>query len=71
MKEDRMVFKILEDGTIRTTVDGISGANHASADSFVRGVDSLLAGKLHIERRGDISHNHAHAHEHHHDKEEA
>lgn len=61
MADDRMTFRILEDGTIRTLVDGISGVNHASADAFVKGIDGLLAGKVDVQRRGDARH---HAHEH-------
>lgn len=59
-----MTFRILEDGTVRTLVDGISGVNHASADALVKGIDGLLAGRVDVQRRGDA---HAHAHHHHHD----
>ncbi len=59
-QSDRMTFSILEDGTVRTTVDGISGVNHASADLLVKGIDGLLAGRVDVQKRGD-----AHAHHHH------
>lgn len=58
MAEDVLTFTILEDGTIRTEADGISGANHASADAFVKGIDALLAGKVDVEQRR--KHTHAH-----------
>jgi hypothetical protein len=70
--EDRMTFEILADGTIRTIVDGISSANHASADSFVLGIDRLLGTHAHVHKRGDAhSHAHAHVHAHTHEKEKA
>ena len=61
-----MTFRILEDGTVRTVVDGISGVNHASADALVKGIDGLLAGRVDVQRRGDT---HAHAHHHHHERQ--
>jgi len=66
MAEDKMTFRILDDGTVRTIVDGISGVNHASADALVKGIDGLLAGKVDVQRRGD-AHQHAHDHSHAHD----
>lgn len=63
-----MTFTILEDGTVRTLVDGISGVNHASADALVKGIDGLLAGKTTVAKRGDAR---AHAHHHHEQKEGA
>jgi hypothetical protein len=65
-----MTFRILEDGTVRTLVDGISGVNHASADALVKGIDGLLAGRVDVQRRGD-AHAHAHAHHHHHEHDKA
>jgi hypothetical protein len=61
--DDRMTFRILGDGTVRTLVDGISGVNHASADAFVKGIDGLLAGRTEVVKRGD-AHQHAHEHQH-------
>lgn len=58
MAEDVLTFTILEDGTIRTEAEGISGANHASADAFVRGVDALLGGKVDIEQKRKHAHTH-------------
>lgn len=49
--EDRMTFKILEDGTVVTKVDGISGANHAKADQLVGTLAKLLGGPLKKTRR--------------------
>ena len=59
--EDRITFTVLDDGTVRILADGISGANHSSADALVRGVEGLLAGKTDVHRRGD-AHHHVHAH---------
>ena len=64
--EDKMTFLILEDGTVRTTIAGISGVNHASADALVKGVEGLLAGRTEVAKLG-----HAHEHEHAHEKKEA
>jgi hypothetical protein len=63
MPEDKMTFTILEDGTVRTEVDGISAANHASADAFVKGVDALLGSKAEVQQRRKHTHTHvAHVH---------
>lgn len=64
MADDKMTFRILADGTVRTLVDGISGVNHASADAFVKGLDGLLAGRVDVVQHGHHAHAHAHAHEH-------
>ena len=71
MSDDKITFTILEDGTVRTEVAGISGANHASADAFVKGVDALLAGKVEIKQHAAHAHAHTHEHQHEHDKEKA
>lgn len=67
-KEDRMTITILPDGTIKTIVDGISGANHASADAFVGEVDRLAGGDVVVNKRGDQVHEHGHHHVHRHQK---
>ena len=59
--DDKMTFTILEDGTIKTEVDGISAMNHASADKLVKGVDGLLAGKVKVEQgKNKKAHTHTH-----------
>lgn len=45
MKADQMTIEILADGTIKTTTDKISAANHASADAFLRDVARLAGGE--------------------------
>lgn len=64
MAEDRMVFDILDDGTIKVTVDGISGANHSNADALVGAVAKLAGGKTSVRRRSDQRHEHTHEHSH-------
>ena len=36
IREDQVLFEILDDGTISMTTDQVSGVNHLSADSFIR-----------------------------------
>ena len=59
--QDELKFEILEDGTIRTTSDKISGANHATADAILSAVAKLAGGDVKIERRG-TGHSHTHTH---------
>jgi hypothetical protein len=59
-----MVFEIAEDGAIKVTVDGISGANHTNADSLVGAVAKLAGGQTSVKRRSDHRHDHVHNHEH-------
>jgi hypothetical protein len=63
MPEDVLKLTILEDGTIRTETEGISGANHASADAFVKGIDALMGGKVEVKQKRKHTHTHvAHVH---------
>jgi hypothetical protein len=62
--EDRITFRVLNDGTVRITSDRISGANHASADALVKGVEGLMAGDTEVHRRADHAHAHVHDHAH-------
>jgi hypothetical protein len=62
--EDKITFRVLDDGTVRITSPRISGANHASADALVKGVEGLMAGDTTVHRRTDHAHAHAHNHEH-------
>jgi hypothetical protein len=57
--EDTIEILILEDGTIRMTSSKISGANHGSADAFVRNVEKLAGGSTEVHRRKDANHHHA------------
>jgi hypothetical protein len=63
MPEDRITLTILEDGTIRTETEGLSRANHASADAFVKGVDALMGGQVEVKQKRKHTHTHvAHVH---------
>lgn len=63
---DTMTLTVLEDGTAKLEVDGISGANHVQADKLVAEFSKLLGGETVIEKRkegrGRI---HTHSHSHH------
>jgi hypothetical protein len=62
---DTMTIEILEDGTIRTTTDAVSGANHANAEQFLRWVAQQAAGETSRVKRNDAAaHSHAHSHAH-------
>lgn len=60
---DTLTIEILADGTIKTTTDPISGANHQSAEAFLAGVTQLTGGAMSRQKRGN-RHTHAHHHEH-------
>ncbi len=51
MKEDILIVEILDDGTIKTTTDKISGANHANAEQFLRTSSQMVGGETRIQRR--------------------
>jgi hypothetical protein len=70
MKTDTMQIEILEDGTIKTTTDPISGANHANAEEFLRFMARMAGGETTRQRRTDAHHHHGeHEHAHDHDGE--
>jgi hypothetical protein len=54
---------VLEDGLIRQTMEGVSNANHATADGFV-GMIARAGANTTIEKRHDQGHHHAHVHTH-------
>ena len=57
--QDAMEIEILEDGTIKTTTDPISGANHANAEQFLAFVGRMAGGEQKRERRaGHRTHTH-------------
>jgi hypothetical protein len=68
---DTMQVEILADGTIKTTTDPISGANHDNCERFIRAMSALAGGETKREKRTDAealrrAHQHAHAHGHEH-----
>lgn len=48
---DKMTIEILPDGTIKSTTDPISGANHANAEGFLREMARLAGGTVKSVRR--------------------
>jgi hypothetical protein len=71
MNADTMTIEILPDGTIKTTTDPVSPANHDSAERFIKAMSILAAGKTTRAARTDSAamarakhHGHDHAHDH-------
>lgn len=48
---DKMTVEILPDGTVKTTIDPISPANHNSAEGFVSLLAKLTGGKTTINKK--------------------
>lgn len=57
---DTLRITILEDGTIKTETDQVSGANHSSAEGFLNTLTQLGGAPGVRTRKG---HAHAHSHE--------
>lgn len=68
MNHDTMLIEIMPDGTIKTTTDPISGANHANAAQFLREMARLAGGETVTAKRHDPRHHHGHTHDHVHTK---
>ena len=64
MAQDKMTLTILEDGTAKIEVEGISGANHVRADQLVRFFAGLMGGPLQIHKAPGSTHSHTHSHAH-------
>ncbi len=64
MQIDRFTIEILEDGTIKTTTDAVSAANHDNAEQFLRAMAHLAGGETKRERRTDVKPHHHDAHQH-------
>ncbi len=64
MDFDTLRIEILEDGTIKTTSDVVSAANHKSAEQFLKGIARLAGGETTREARKDVKHSHVHSHSH-------
>jgi len=64
---DTLQIEILADGTIKTTTDPISPANHQSAEAFLQGVTKLAGGTMSRTKRHGHGHVHTHTHEHTHE----
>jgi hypothetical protein len=57
MKFDGIEIEILADGTVKFTTPKISGANHQSADAFLKTASDLLGGETTRTRRLDANQN--------------
>jgi phage terminase large subunit-like protein len=62
MEIDALKIEILEDGTIKTTSDAVSAANHDNAEQFLRAMARLAGGETTREARKDVKHGHIHEH---------
>jgi hypothetical protein len=67
---DTLEIEILDDGTIKTITNKVSGANHSNAEQFLRHMAALAGGTVERVKRADVQgHTHAqhtqdqHAHE--------
>lgn len=66
-KADTLTIEILPDGTIKTTTDAVSGANHSNAEQFLKFMGTLAGGTTTRTKRGDVqttTHHHHEDHEH-------
>jgi hypothetical protein len=64
MEIDSLTIEILEDGTIKTTSDAVSAANHENAEQFLKAMARLAGGETIREARKDVKHGHARSHVH-------
>lgn len=64
MEIDSLTIEILEDGTIKTTSDAVSAANHENAEQFLKALARLAGGETTREARKDVKHGHVHLHTH-------
>ena len=68
MKQDVIEIEILEDGTIKTSTDRVSMANHQNAEGFLRSMSTLAGGMWKQVRKigARLAHGHSHEHGHEH-----
>lgn len=64
MPEDYIDIEILPDGTLKSSNDEISGANHASADKFVADLARNMGGETVVKKKGKTGHTHNKTHIH-------
>jgi len=60
MQIDKLTIEILEDGTIKTTSDEVSAANHDNAEQFLRAMARLAGGETTRESRKDMTRHQRH-----------
>lgn len=57
MTSDKLTIEILPDGTLKSSADGISQANHDNAENFLRNVATLAGGAVTRKFRTDLPQN--------------
>ena len=62
MQIDKLSIEILADGTIKTTSDEVSAANHDNAEQFLRAMARLAGGETTREARKDLKRHPHHTH---------
>ena len=63
MKEDTIIFEVLENGDLKATTDPISPANHIGAENLFRFLDEVTGSKgVRKKRTGKPIHVHTHDH---------
>jgi hypothetical protein len=62
MQIDALKIEVLADGTIKTTSDAVSAANHDNAEQFLLAMARLAGGETTREARTERKHAHAHPH---------
>jgi hypothetical protein len=60
---DTITVEILEDGTLKTSTDVVSAANHGNAEKFLLDLGRGMGGNVKRIRKGH-THTHSHAHSH-------
>jgi len=67
MGMDKIKITILEDGTIKSQTDEISGPNHANAENFMKAMSRMTDNKMtRTKRKPDHFHSHDHGQTHSH-----
>lgn len=59
---DVINITILNDGTIKSETDPISGPNHTNAEGFLATIAKLAGGKIQTQQKGHGHHAHTHSH---------
>lgn len=63
MKTDTINIEITPEGLIKIDTDGISQPNHATAEAFLRALQTLAGGTTDVKHKaGSKGHSHAHSH---------
>jgi len=59
---DEFQIEVLEDGTIKSSTDKISGPNHSSAENFLREMARMAGGTTTRTKKPNAKHEHSHGH---------